>query len=163
MDIYLIRHAEAKPRDEDGVERDEERPLTETGEAQSRELAAGLQRRGVELHLLLSSPLVRAKQTAEAMRKQWSLPVPELQLCDDLAPGLRPRKLAKLLRDLKGQAVGLVGHMPDLAELACWLIGGKKAQIDLAKAGVARISCTKGPRKGEGILVWLVTPEWMSK
>ena len=47
-----------------------------------------------------------------------------------------------------------------VAEYAAWLIGNKKAQLDLAKAGVAHIICPDGPRKGEGTLDWLVTPAW---
>ena len=53
----------------------------------------------------------------------------------------------------------MVGHMPHLGVLAAWLIGKKKAHIDLAKPGVAHITCTS-PRKGRGTLLWLVTPEW---
>src|SRR5262245_42487168 len=161
MDVYLIRHAEAKPLGEDGITEDENRPLTEAGEGQARKLAASLQRQGVHLGALLTSPLVRARQTAEAMLRQWSLPAPELQLCDFLAPGFKPKKLSRFLRDLSADTVGLVGHMPDLGEYAGWLIGSRKAAIDLAKAGTACITCSDGPRKGKGTLIWLVTPEWM--
>ena len=57
-------------------------------------------------------------------------------------------------------SVAVVGHQPDLGQLAGWLIGARKAQIDLAKAGVAHIAFDPEPRKGAGTLVWLVTPEW---
>jgi phosphohistidine phosphatase SixA len=53
-----------------------------------------------------------------------------------------------------------VGHQPDLGEWTAWLIGSKKAHIDLAKAGVAFLACPDGTRKGGGSLVWLVTPDW---
>lgn len=163
MDIYLIRHAEAKPLGEDGIISDADRPLTETGEAQARELGADLQRHGVRLTMLLTSPLVRAQQTAEGILRQWSLPAPELQVCDELAPGGKLKKLAKLLRGLKTEAVGLVGHMPDLGVCAAWLIGGRKAQLDFAKAGTAYLTCSGGPRKGKCTLVWLATPELLKK
>ncbi|HXG10102.1 MAG TPA: phosphohistidine phosphatase SixA [Gemmataceae bacterium] len=163
MDLYLIRHAEAKPLGADGITRDEDRPLTEAGEAQARELAAGLQRHGVHLGLLLTSPLLRARQTAEAILRQWSLPAPELRVCAELAPGVKPKKLARLLRILSADGVGLVGHMPDLARHTAWLIGGKKAQIDLAKAGAAHLVCPDFPRKGSCTLIWLVTPELLRR
>jgi phosphohistidine phosphatase len=163
MDVYLIRHAEAKPLGEDGILNDEDRPLTEAGEAQARDLAAGLQRHGVHLNALLTSPLVRARQTAEGMLRQWSLPAPPLQECEYLLPGFKPKKLTRFLRDLSVDAVGLVGHMPDLAEYAAWLIGSRKARLDLAKAGVAYIAFADKPRKGEGTLAWLVTPEWVGR
>ena len=56
--------------------------------------------------------------------------------------------------------MGLVGHVPDLAAHVAWLIGGKKAQVDLAKAAVAQVVCSEPPDKGGGVLVWLVPPEW---
>jgi phosphohistidine phosphatase SixA len=56
--------------------------------------------------------------------------------------------------------MALVGHQPDLGFYAGWLIGSKSAQVDLAKAGVARITCDDKPGKGRGMLIWLVTPEW---
>jgi phosphohistidine phosphatase len=160
VDLYLIRHADAKRADEDGVANDEERPLTEKGEAQARQTAAGLQRRGVKIKLLLTSPLVRARQTAEGLLRQWPAPAPELQTCDELAQGQKLKKLARVLRGLEAESVALVGHEPDLGALAAWLIGSKNAQIDLAKAGVACICCD-GFRKGAGTLQWLVTPEWL--
>jgi phosphohistidine phosphatase SixA len=53
-----------------------------------------------------------------------------------------------------------VGHQPDLSEYAAWLIGDKKAQVNLAKAGAAFIECEAGPSKGGGVLTWLITPAW---
>ena len=54
------------------------------------------------------------------------------------------------------------GHMPHLGELTAWLIGSKKAHVDLAKAGVAYVSSTNA-KKGRGTLLWLVTPEWLER
>jgi phosphohistidine phosphatase len=113
--------------------------------------------------MVVSSPLLRARQTAEKMLRQWSAPVPELYICEELEPGGRRKRLARFLRDLNREALALVGHQPDLGEFAAWLIGGKKAQIDLAKAGVACIACGDGPRKKNGMLQWLVTPEWLGE
>jgi phosphohistidine phosphatase len=163
MRLYLIRHAEAEPQDEGGGEPDAERRLTEVGHAQSKVVAAGLQRRGVRLNALVTSPLVRAHQTAEDVRHESEEPEPELIVCEDLAPGGRRKRIARFLGGLEGDAVGVVGHMPDLAEFAGWLIGSRKVGIDLAKAGVACIDCPEGAGKGAGSLVWLVTPEWLSE
>jgi phosphohistidine phosphatase len=160
MDLYLIRHAEAQPLSEGGIEEDEARPLTDAGRAQCQALAAALQRCGVRPGRMLTSPLLRAKQTAEAVLHHWAAPLPHLQECELLAPGFKRRKLARFLDDLNEDGVALVGHMPDLAEFAAWLIGSRKAQLDLDKAGVACIRCTQALSKGEGMLTWLVTPEW---
>jgi phosphohistidine phosphatase len=163
VDLYLIRHADAVSVGEANVTVDEERPLSDVGEAQARTLAAGLQRQGIRIDLVLTSPLLRARQTAEGMLRQWTLPTPGIQECAALAPGGRPKKLARLLRDFEGKSVALVGHMPDLAEHAAWLVGSKKTQLDFAKAGVAYIAIADQPGKRSGTLVWLVTPEWMEK
>ena len=160
MDVYLIRHADALALGERGITDDDERPLSELGEEQARNAASALQRRGVVLDRFYTSPLLRARQTAEAMLRIWSRPDLELQPCLHLSPGARPRKLARFLLKQEGEKVGLVGHMPHLAIVAGWLIGDKKVQIDIAKAGVAYIICGDSPGKGMGTLHWMVAPDW---
>jgi phosphohistidine phosphatase len=160
MDLYVIRHAEAVPLGEGGVSQDEDRPLTDKGFAQARRLAMELQDRSIQPGLLVSSPLLRARQTAEGMLQHWAPPTPGVQICEHLAPGGSRRKLARFLEELGIDPVAVVGHQPDLGQLIGWLIGSKKAQIDLAKAGVALLSCPEQPRKGSAALVWLVSPEW---
>src|SRR3954454_15370318 len=123
MDLYLIRHAHALALGERGITEDEERPLSDEGEKQAAQVAAGLKRRGGRFDLLLSSPLVRARQTADALVEAGTGLVAEMQTTDLLAPGGKRRKLAKLLMDSARVSVGLVGHQPDLGEFAAWLIG----------------------------------------
>jgi phosphohistidine phosphatase SixA len=106
---------------------------------------------------------LRARQTAEGILHAWSAPAPAYEECEELAPGGRSKRLARHLRELKGDAIGLVGHQPDLGEHLAWLIGSKRAQIDLAKAGVAAVHVADEPAKGTGVLLWLVTPDWTRK
>jgi phosphohistidine phosphatase len=160
VDLYIIRHAEAVPRGTADVNADADRALTEHGHAQTRALSAALRQHGVRLDVVLTSPLLRARQTAEGLLEEWPEPRPELHQCDELAPEVKPAKLARVLRKLRKESIALVGHMPDLAADVAWLIGSKKAQVDLAKAGVARILCAEAPDKGTGTLVWLVSPAW---
>jgi phosphohistidine phosphatase len=160
MDLFLIRHAEAVDRNE-FTGTDEDRPLTAAGNAQGKALGKGLPAHGVRLDLLLTSPLVRARQTAEGILETWGTPVPELRVCEDLAPGARRKKLARCLRALGVESVGLVGHMPDLGDFTAWLLGDKSMQIDLAKAGVVHVQCSQPPDKGAAALVWMITPEWL--
>jgi phosphohistidine phosphatase len=162
MDLYLIRHADALPLEAANTGTDAERPLSVTGQEQTRTVAEGLRRRGVRLNHLITSPLVRAQQTAEGILRQWQDEVPELRVCDDLSPGGKRKRLTRFLGSLGGEAVGLVGHQPDLGEFGGWLLGHRKKPIDLAKAGVALIRCEDGPGKGRGTLVWLVTPAWLT-
>jgi phosphohistidine phosphatase len=160
MDLYVIRHAEAVSLAQSDVNADSDRPLTEHGHAQTKALAAALLRRGVQLDVVLTSPYLRARQTAQGLLDHWTVPLPELSTCDELAPDGKASKLARVLRKLKAESVALVGHMPDLAAQVAWLIGSKKSRIDLEKAGIARIHCRDLPDKSCGSLVWLITPEW---
>jgi phosphohistidine phosphatase len=161
MDLYLIRHADARPLGEEDGQHDAERPLSPAGQRQAEVLGARLQKLEPRLQLMVTSPLLRARQTAEGALQAWGQPAPSLQTCAELAPGGKPKKLARYLREQGVEVIGLVGHMPDLGQLAAWLIGSKKAQVEMAKSGVAYIPCPEGPGKGAGSLVWLVTPGWL--
>src|SRR5262245_19123710 len=74
VDLYLIRHADALALGERGITNDEERPLSEKGEAQSDAVAKALAQRGIVLDKLYTSPLLRARQTAEIMLRVWAKP-----------------------------------------------------------------------------------------
>jgi phosphohistidine phosphatase len=160
VDVYLIRHADALALGEGGITDDEQRPLSDKGATQARAVGRLFQKKGIQLDRLYTSPLLRARQTAEAMLQPLARPDLELQTCSALAPGVKPRKLSRFLLKQGGEKVGLVGHMPHLALITGWLIGDKNVQIDLDKAGVAYVSCGEAPGKGLGVLHWLVTPEW---
>jgi phosphohistidine phosphatase len=162
MDIYLIRHADAVPVGQAGLAADEDRFLSEEGKAAVKALAAALQRHHVQFDKIVTSPLVRARQTAEGLMLAWGRSAADLHLGKDLVPGGKRVKLARFLRRLGGKSIALVGHQPDLGDFASWLIGSKKAHIDLAKAGVAYIMSADAPGKGSGSLVWLATPAWFS-
>jgi phosphohistidine phosphatase len=159
--VYLIRHAKALALGEQGIEQDDDRPLSEEGEVQARQLAQALQRRGVQLQAVLTSSVLRARRTAEILVQEWTGPAPELVLSEKLAPGsCAAKKLGRLLRDLQKDSIAVVGHQPDLGDWAAWLIGSRKAYIDFAKGGAAYIFWESELRKGGGALVWLVDPTW---
>ncbi len=160
MELYLIRHADALPLGERGVTNDEERPLSEIGATQCEAAAKALQTRGIVLDKLYTSPLLRARQTAELLVRAWGQPELMVETCAPLAPGGKPRRLSKQILKSAGAKIGLVGHQPDLGDYAAWLLGYKKAQIDLPKAGVLLIQCGEMPGKGMGALQWMVTPDW---
>jgi phosphohistidine phosphatase len=160
MRLYLIRHADAVPLGDNGITNDEDRPLTEQGHAQCQALAAALQKHDVKLDQIVSSPLLRARQTAEGVQKHWQTPLKGIEQCHDLAPNGKPRKLSRFLRNLQVESVALVGHMPDISDYLTWLVGSKKVKIPLDKAGAAYLECGDDLGKGDGVLVWLVTPAW---
>lgn len=161
MQIYLIRHADAEPL-APPITSDDERPLTPAGIKQCRRLAQALAKAEVKLDRVFASPLLRARQTAEEMLRHWDGAAPELIISEALAPDAKSKKRKRFFLSLDGEAVGIVGHQPRLGEWTAWLIGSKKAQLDLAKAGIAFVDCPEGPNKGMGSLQLLVTPEWYS-
>lgn len=163
MNLFVIRHADALALGERGITRDEDRPLSERGETQARVVGASLRRRGIQLDKIVTSPLLRARQTAEEMLRVWSPPLPEIHVCPELAPDGRRKKLARFLKGMGVENIALIGHQPDLGELTAWLIGSRKAQVDFSKAGVAQVACPDGAGKSMGVLLLLLTPDWFSE
>ena len=159
MELFIIRHADAAPLGDHGVAEDAARPLTPRGIEQSQMIAAALSRLGVQLAAIVTSPLVRAKQTAEEIVRSWPSPPPALHMCTHLGPGGKRKKIARMLESLALDTVAVVGHEPDLSRFAAWLIGGKKAKLGLAKAGIAGLHSDDGFGKGSCTLTWLAPPE----
>jgi phosphohistidine phosphatase len=101
MRLLIVRHAEAAPG-----EPDEQRLLTRTGRAQAERLGESLRAEGVEADAVLSSPLLRARETAQAL----GLGEPEVD--ERLAPGASPADIRAAVRG-RGKTVVVVGHQPD--------------------------------------------------
>jgi phosphohistidine phosphatase len=160
MNLCLIRHAEAQPLSEGDTMRDADRPLTDKGWRQCELLAEAFRRYGLTLNALVVSPLLRSRQTAEGLVRHWVGPAPEVLECKALEPGGKPRKAERFVRGLEADMVALIGHQPDLGRLAGWLIGAKRGHIKMAKASAAFIEFEAGPRRGCGVLNWLITPAW---
>ena len=146
LHLYLIRHAEAVPRGDPNFEEDE-RPLTDAGRAEARRLGAALAAHGIRFDVMLSSPLPRARQTAEELIQGYGTGAPPLEFVDELAPDAKPKKLDRVLLKHDCDAIAVVGHQPDLGDYAGRLIGSRKASVDLEKPGVAgpRRRCTPPP------------------
>jgi phosphohistidine phosphatase len=163
MHLYVIRHADAVPLGEQGIHEDEARPLTAVGQQQCQLLAQALKRLNTKVDRLLTSPLVRARQTAKEVHDAWGKGAPAVVECDLLAPGVKKRLLLEHLREQHVDSLGVIGHNPDLSELVGWFLGEKRAGINLEKAGVACIEFDGVPGKGSGVLAWLVTPDWCER
>jgi phosphohistidine phosphatase len=157
--IYLIRHGLAEERG-DAWPDDAKRPLTEEGMSSMRKSVRGLSRLGVSFDVVLTSPLVRAKQTAEIAAAGVS-PRPSIVTVDSLAPG---GSFAAVVADLEKQArktrIAMVGHEPGIGELAARLIGSRHA-IEFEKGAACRVDLETLPPSGPGDLRWLLTPKIM--
>lgn len=134
MDIYLIRHGIAGERDPEQWPDDSLRPLTSKGKKRFRRAARGLVRLVPEVDALLTSPLVRARQTAEALTKAgW--PVPEI--CDELAQGDAGALVRALLAYRELDSIALVGHEPYLSRFAAAALGGSAPWTEMKKGSAA--------------------------
>ena len=159
MELILIRHADAVALGDASISRDADRPLTDAGRRQSEAMARALKKLNLQLDAVVSSPLARAKQTCETLIQGLPDPKPASHILEEIGFEVRPKVIVKFVENLKVETVAMVGHQPGLSRFAAWLIGSKKAQLDMAKAGLARIQCEE-LAKGGGTLLWLLTPEW---
>jgi len=156
-ELYLIRHGLAEERGEAWPD-DTKRPLTEDGIVRMRKAARGLARLGAAIDIVLTSPLVRARQTAEIVAAGLD-PRPPLVQTESLAPeGGFAAVVAELTKHARRTRIALVGHEPNIGELAARLIGSRHA-IEFKKGAVCRIDVEALPPSGPGDLRWLLTPK----
>jgi len=154
LQLYFLRHGKAWSR-ADWHEDDDLRPLTDIGEAVVRAEGRAMKAMGLAPEVIVTSPLVRARRTAEIVAEELGL---SERLVDDqrLARGLDARRLAEIVAD-HGEAMSLmiVGHEPDFSFTVAELTGG--GRVDFKKGGLARVD-VQGPRLDDGTLAWLLTP-----
>jgi phosphohistidine phosphatase len=160
-EIYLVRHAIAAERGDEWPD-DSKRPLTASGVHRFQDVVEGLGALDVELDEIYSSPLVRARQTADLLAAGLERK-PPVRLLEELAPGHEPaRVLEQLARRVKRRRVALVGHEPDLGELAATLIGAKRA-LPFRKGGICRIDVDRLGASATGSLIWFLPPKVLRK
>jgi phosphohistidine phosphatase len=149
IDLIFLRHALADWPNWRGS--DDDRPITEEGKKETRQVAAFLNKLGVKPQKIITSPLPRASQTAEIASEYLKAP---LIASDCLAKGFTVRQLEKLLDQEKVDHVMIVGHEPDFSAVIEKLTGGA---VKLKKSGVARVRLDRKKMKGE--LLWLFPPQ----
>ncbi|MBX9879410.1 MAG: phosphohistidine phosphatase SixA [Candidatus Obscuribacterales bacterium] len=160
MKIYLIRHGIAGNRIGGEITDDSQRPLTDEGRTETKIVGLGLRRLGVKPDLIVSSTLVRARQTAEILAEVFGV-TRDVKVCEALCPGGTASDLYKFLREHKSvQQVFLVGHEPDMGRLAGTMLwAGPELDVPFKKAGVCRIDVTSIPPTAPGTLKWFITPK----
>ena len=161
LELYLVRHAVAAESGPDWPD-DAARPLTPDGASKFRKAVEGLAAYGVEVDLILTSPLLRCRQTAELLAD--GLPgKPRVQAIDALAPGGgHTAVIAEMTRIARRPRIALVGHEPDIGHLAAKLIGLRRA-IEFRKGSVCRIDVDSLPPGAPGKLRWFATPRMLRR
>jgi len=163
LELYIIRHGLAGKPLED-TQLDEDRPLTKKGKDRMKDVAKGLDELGVSLDAILSSPLARAKETAQIVEKYCS-DAGSIEYTDLLKPGASNDKLIEFLNGLEGKdkaavnAVAIVGHEPFLSGFASYCLAkGKNSFIRLKKGGVLALELDGALKPGQCKLAWLMEP-----
>ncbi|MBI3098080.1 MAG: phosphohistidine phosphatase SixA [Planctomycetes bacterium] len=162
MDVWLMRHGIAEDAAPSGGG-DFARKLTDEGREKSRAMGRALAALEAGPDAIFSSPLVRALQTAEAVRAV--LDGPEVVRWESLEPSADPRAATAALAGLRGmKRVCLVGHEPHLGRLASHLLTGSAAvRIEFKKTALLAVSFIGPPAAGKGTLVGFVAPGWVRR
>lgn len=163
MELYLIRHGIATERGAETL--DEDRSLTELGREKTRKVASRLQKLGIRFDSILTSPLVRSRQTAEILRdcglssqlEESAYLAPDGDIYTKLRGWLEQRQLSS---DTK---LALVGHQPDLGQWAEILVWGEAREaLVLKKAGIIGLTLPEtGSPVGRSQLFWLSPPKFL--
>jgi len=162
FELYLIRHGVAAERGETYPD-DTKRPLTSRGIQRLRREARALNALDVSFDVILTSPLVRTRQTAETLAASLRNPPPIVN-APSLAPGGTHNAIVDELakQSHRRKRIAVVGHEPGLGELAGRLLGLRKA-VEFKKGAICRIDVTALPPTGPGSLRWFVTPRILRK
>jgi phosphohistidine phosphatase len=160
MELYLIRHGIAQPLGQKNDFTDEKRALTPQGRDRLREAAKGLRKLGINFDLMLTSPLVRAIESAEIIADALGMDKKLITQTNNLVPGAAFDELFGEIKQQKGiETLALVGHQPDLGELISTIVWGEgKLCVPLKKGGVCCINLTETVPALRGSLMWLLTP-----
>jgi phosphohistidine phosphatase len=160
-ELYLIRHGLAEERGPAWPD-DTRRPLTDRGMSRLRREARAMSAAGIVFDVVLTSPLIRTRQTAEILAGGFS-PRPPIVIVEALAPDGSPSAvLAALDQQSRRQRLALVGHEPGIGELAARLIGARRP-IPFKKGAVCRIDVEMLPPAGPGTLRWFLTPRMVRR
>ncbi len=158
IELYLVRHAIAAERGPKYPD-DRLRPLTPAGAKKFKESVPGLLEMDVVIDFVLTSPLVRARDTATLLASGLK-PKPAMVEIEALAPGGRPQAIVDAIRShgKRHRRLAIVGHEPDLGELAARLLGAR-GNVEFKKGAVCLIEVDGATPGGPGTLRWMLTPK----
>jgi phosphohistidine phosphatase len=162
MNLYIVRHAIAVQRGTTGYEDDSQRPLTDNGRKKMEKIVKGLRQFGIELDTILSSPYVRARDTAKILASEFKMQ-DQLSFSENLIP---PGNFEALITEIQEKydvgSLALVGHEPMLSQFISWLAtGNRDMKIILKKGGVGYLSSDHLYQDHRATIEWLLTPALM--
>jgi len=157
VELYFLRHGIAVEPNEWGMRPDSERPLTEEGVAKFKKAALGMAKMKLEFDRVLSSPYVRALETARLALKGLDSDC-KIETTPALEPDADYADFLKLLPKTPSKEKWLfVGHQPSIGEFTARLFTGKVVSIDFKKGALARVDADPSAGGYAGTLAWLLT------
>ena len=159
MNLYIVRHAIAVTRGTPEYDDDSQRPLTDAGRKKMQKIVKGLSQQGAQFDVILTSPYVRARDTAKILAKEFDVK-DKVAFSDNLIP---PGNFENLINEIHEKHdvnnLALVGHEPMLSSLISWLTtGNTDMKVTLKKGGVAFLTADNLYQEGRATLEWLLTP-----
>jgi phosphohistidine phosphatase len=163
MQLFIVRHGIAVDREDPKCPADPDRFLTDEGIEKTRQVAQGVAEIAAAPDLMVTSPYLRALQTAEIFATQLGYAKQKIKKSDFLLPGAEPLQLFReLAKDKELSVVFVFGHAPHLDDVVATALGSKHHITSLKKAGVAHVELRRlVPPSGE--LIWLATPKLLRK
>ena len=158
MFIYILRHAIAVQRGAAGYPNDD-RPLTDDGKEKMRKEARGIATLIDKVDVILTSPLIRAQDTATIAAEALGADH-KVEVCKELLPGSSAKKLLLYLAKYKNlDHIMIVGHEPDLGFLASALLGSEHSIVEFKKGAMCCIEISSLPPREAGTLHWHLQPK----
>lgn len=157
MKIVLVRHGRAEERKKGKGHDDGARRLTPDGKKRVRQIARAIKRLDISPAKLLTSPLVRARETADIFAEVFGLAAARVEETRTLLPNAPPAAFLDLLRHRREACVFAFGHAPHLDRVLARIAGAREPFTALKKAGVVVIDL-KSPARGRGMIDCILTP-----
>jgi len=161
IEVYILRHGLAKSREDWKGRKDSDRPLTGKGEKKMIAAAKAMKRAGMAIDIVLSSPFVRARRTAEIVAEVLGIRS-KLKLANSLAPEGNPKRFLQEIVSVLNPSVRILvaGHEPYLGRLiSLCLTGGTDVVVDLKKGGLCKLTAEGRKLAGHCTLEWFLTPD----
>ncbi len=161
MNLYLLRHAIAVLRGTEGYERDGDRPLTPKGEKKMYRIAEGMKAMGLSFDVILSSPVLRAKQTAEIAAEVLGQKK-RLAFLEALSTSGDPEEVIEAIQKkyVSCGSILLVGHEPDMSALISLLLSGDDhIAVTMKKGGLCKLTIDEIHYGKCATLDWLLAPK----
>ena len=163
MNLFLLRHAIAVESGSSAGLSDADRPLSPEGKKKMRKIALGMKTLELSFDLILSSPYVRARETAEIVAHEFGSVLeftPRLEVGGD--PATLVAEVDARARDLTD--VLLVGHEPQLSRLISYLLAGNSGlSVTMKKGGLCKLDVPRLRYARSASLEWLLTPSQLAR